>query len=77
MDDPESQYLAQTLQALGKAPVRSGAELGENLLAEALLRYAYRRQLAANQPFDPNAPTEMRGYLPAASLPDTSAAPGH
>lgn len=45
--DPQSQYLLQALQSLGKTPQMGNAMgLGSNLLADALTQYGLKRRQA-------------------------------
>ncbi len=46
--DPDSQSFEQMMQSLGRQPIRTSAELGTNLLADALDRYGdLQKQKAA------------------------------
>ena len=47
--DPQSVQLANLMRALGQQPLTSPAQLGSNLLADALLQYGYKRRQQALQ----------------------------
>jgi hypothetical protein len=47
---PQSAMLAQALKSIGGQQQTSAAGTGENLLAEALLQNAYRKQMQPQQP---------------------------
>jgi hypothetical protein len=48
-EDPQSDQLAQMMRALGEQPILSSGGLATDLLADALLQYAYNRRQGRSQ----------------------------